>query len=300
MLYKLDMQIIAAPLIGGLIGLLTNGIAIKMMFRPLKPIYIGKFRVPFTPGIIPKEKERIARAVGRVVGSDILDDDTIKRALLSDNVHDKINSKMDEILKEYKEMDISVGEYLENKNHLEMADRMESRISENISEYIRKKLLDADVGMLIVEAAFTEISSKLNPMIMAIAGNAINSAKAPIALKINNMVDEKAGVMMKEYIDAEYKKITEYSVGKAVSEIDSRYPEFKEKIWNAYSSLVEKKLKQMLETFDVAKVVEQKIIELNIEEMEKLILSIINKELNAIIYLGGLLGIIMGFINLLF
>lgn len=296
----MDIQIITAPLIGGLIGLLTNGIAIKMMFRPLKPVYIGKFRVPLTPGIIPKEKERIARAVGRVVGSDILDDDTIKKALLSDNVHDKINSKMDEILKEYKEMDISVGEYLENKNHLEMVERMESKASENISEYIRKKMIDADVGMLIVETAFTEISAKLNPMILAIAGNAINSAKAPIALKINNMVDEKAGVMVKEYIDDEYKKITEYSVGKAVSELDSKYPELKEKIWNAYTSFIEKKLKNMLETFDVASVVEQKIIELDIEEMEKLILAIINKELNAIIYLGGVLGIIMGFINLLF
>ncbi|HAS78693.1 MAG TPA: hypothetical protein DCS38_03060 [Ruminococcus sp.] len=296
----MDIQIITAPLIGGLIGLLTNGIAIKMMFRPLKPVYIGKFRVPLTPGIIPKEKERIARAVGRVVGSDILDDDTIKKALLSDNVHDKINSKMDEILKEYKEMDISVGEYLENKNHLEMVDRMESKASENISEYIRKKMIDADVGMLIVETAFTEISAKLNPMILAIAGNAINSAKAPIALKINNMVDEKAGVMVKEYIDDEYKKITEYPVGKAVSELDSKYPELKEKIWNAYTSLIEKKLKNMLETFDVASVVEKKIIELDIEEMEKLILAIINKELNAIIYLGGVLGIIMGFINLLF
>lgn len=296
----MDIQIITAPLIGGLIGLLTNGIAIKMMFRPLKPVYIGKFRVPLTPGIIPKEKERIARAVGRVVGSDILDDDTIKKALLSDNVHDKINSKMDEILKEYKEMDISVGEYLENKNHLEMVERMESKASENISEYIRKKMIDADVGMLIVETAFTEISAKLNPMILAIAGNAINSAKAPIALKINNIVDEKAGVMVKEYIDDEYKKITEYSVGKAVSELDSKYPELKEKIWNAYTSFIEKKLKNMLETFDVANVVEQKIIELDIEEMEKLILAIINKELNAIIYLGGVLGIIMGFINLLF
>ena len=296
----MDIQIITAPLIGGLIGLLTNGIAIKMMFRPLKPVYIGKFRVPLTPGIIPKEKERIARAVGRVVGSDILDDDTIKKALLSDNVHDKINSKMDEILKEYKEMDISVGEYLENKNHLEMVERMESKASENISKYIRKKMIDADVGMLIVETAFTEISAKLNPMILAIAGNAINSAKAPIALKINNMVDEKAGVMVKEYIDDEYKKITEYSVGKAVSELDSKYPELKEKIWNAYTSFIEKKLKNMLETFDVANVVEQKIIELDIEEMEKLILAIINKELNAIIYLGGVLGIIMGFINLLF
>ncbi len=52
----MDLQMIAAPVIGGIIGLITNGLAIKMLFRPHKEIYIGKFRLPFTPGLIPKEK----------------------------------------------------------------------------------------------------------------------------------------------------------------------------------------------------------------------------------------------------
>ena len=58
------VQLITAPLVGGLIGLVTNGIAVKMIFRPLKPVYIGRFRLPFTPGLIPKERSRIARAIG--------------------------------------------------------------------------------------------------------------------------------------------------------------------------------------------------------------------------------------------
>ena len=49
----MDLQVIAAPVIGGIIGLITNGLAIKMLFRPYKEIYIGKFRLPFTPGLIP-------------------------------------------------------------------------------------------------------------------------------------------------------------------------------------------------------------------------------------------------------
>ena len=294
------LHIIVPPLIGGLIGLLTNGIAIKMMFRPLKPVYIGKFKLPFTPGIIPKERERIARAVGRVVGSDILDNGTIKNALLSENVHEKIDDKIIEFIDEYKSIDDSLNEFLEKGNHLQTVENIESKLSTDISEYIKKKLIEADIGTMIVETAFTEVSAKLNPMIMALAGNAINSAKAPLAAKVNDLANEKADILVKEYIDNEYEKIMNRSVGETTSMIDEKFPEIKSKIWELYSSFIDKKLESMLKTFNVAEVVENKINELDIEKVEELIMSIIKKELNAIIYLGGLLGLIMGIVNIFF
>jgi len=294
------LHIIVPPLIGGLIGLLTNGIAIKMMFRPLKPVYIGKFRLPFTPGIIPKERERIARAVGRVVGSDILDNGTIKNALLSESVHEKIDDKIIEFIDEYKSIDDSLNEFLEKGNHLQTVENIESKLSTDISEYVKKKLIEADIGTMIVETAFTEVSAKLNPMIMALAGNAINSAKAPLAAKVNDLANEKADILVKEYIDNEYEKIMNRSVGETTSMIDEKFPEIKSKIWEIYSSFIDKKLESMLKTFNVAEVVENKINELDIEKVEELIMSIIKKELNAIIYLGGLLGLIMGIVNIFF
>ena len=51
------------PVIGAGIGYITNWIAVKMMFRPIKEYKIGKLRIPFTPGIIPKNKERISAAI---------------------------------------------------------------------------------------------------------------------------------------------------------------------------------------------------------------------------------------------
>ena len=48
-----------APLLGGLIGYITNDIAIRMLFRPHKAKYLFGIHIPFTPGIIPKEKGRI-------------------------------------------------------------------------------------------------------------------------------------------------------------------------------------------------------------------------------------------------
>lgn len=49
-------KIIVAPILGGIIGYITNDLAIKMLFHPRNSIYIGKFHIPFTPGLIPQQK----------------------------------------------------------------------------------------------------------------------------------------------------------------------------------------------------------------------------------------------------
>ena len=54
------MRFLSGPLIGALIGYLTNWLAVKMLFRPRKALYIGKFHVPFTPGVIPRRKAALA------------------------------------------------------------------------------------------------------------------------------------------------------------------------------------------------------------------------------------------------
>lgn len=291
---------ITAPLIGGIIGLITNGLAIKMLFRPLKPIYIGKFKLPFTPGIIPKEKERIAKAVGRAVGNHILDNETITNTLLSDKIHSQLVEKVSEIIEEYKLNESTIAEFLDEKHYLESADRIEKEYSDKIAEHIRKKLVESDIGNILVESAFTDISANLNPMIMAIAGNAITSAKTSVAEKINEMADEKAGKLISDYITKEYEAVKEHSVGDIVTRIDTKLPDLEEKVWDIYSEFVERKSTSLLSAFNIAGVVEQKIIDYDLEELENLILSIMQKELHAIIYLGGFLGIIMGFLNLIF
>ena len=60
----MNLEILIPPLVGGVIGYITNDIAIKMLFHPRKAIYIGKWKLPFTPGLIPKEKHRVAKSIG--------------------------------------------------------------------------------------------------------------------------------------------------------------------------------------------------------------------------------------------
>ncbi|MBV9387060.1 MAG: DUF445 domain-containing protein [Chroococcidiopsidaceae cyanobacterium CP_BM_ER_R8_30] len=63
---------ISPPIAGGIIGYFTNDIAIKMLFRPYKAIYLGKRQLPFTPGLIPRNQERLAKNISDTIMGSLL------------------------------------------------------------------------------------------------------------------------------------------------------------------------------------------------------------------------------------
>lgn len=63
---------VSPPIVGGIIGYFTNDIAIKMLFRPYQAIYIGGRRVPLTPGLIPRNQERLAKNISSTIMGSLL------------------------------------------------------------------------------------------------------------------------------------------------------------------------------------------------------------------------------------
>ena len=73
------------PLVwGGVIGYLTNALAIRMLFRPLTRKYLFGIPVPLTPGIIPRRRGELARSIGRMVSRDLLSAETLRDRLGSE------------------------------------------------------------------------------------------------------------------------------------------------------------------------------------------------------------------------
>ena len=60
------------PIAGGIIGYFTNDLAINMLFRPYRAIYVGKRKLPFTPGLIPSNQERLAQKVADTIMGSLL------------------------------------------------------------------------------------------------------------------------------------------------------------------------------------------------------------------------------------
>ena len=67
---------IIPPLIGAIIGYRTNYIAVRMLFRPRNEIKVLGHTLPFTPGAIPKNKPRLAKAIGEVVETTFFGEET--------------------------------------------------------------------------------------------------------------------------------------------------------------------------------------------------------------------------------
>lgn len=296
----MNIELITAPLIGGLIGLVTNGIAIRMLFRPFYPVKIGKHTLPFTPGLIPKEKPRLAKAIGAVVGKDLLDPETLQKALASENLHQALNRKIDRVIERLGQEEGTVYEMLGQKGFAEPLDAAAAYVEKSAAQYVTDNLIEKGISEEILEYAVTEVIANLNPMIAMVAEPAIRKAQPVIAERMNEMIREEAPDMLEQYIDREYHNWMDKPVKEAGTFLWQKKEIIKEKIWETYLGLLQKKSGRFLEKLDVSAIVEEKINEFDVKYLEKLIMEISRKELNALVWMGGVLGMLIGFVNLLF
>ena len=66
-----------------------------------------------------------------------------------------------------------------------------------------------------------------------------------------------------------------------------------------YRTVINEHLPKILESIDICKIVRERINEMDVNETEKLIFQVMDKELKAIVWLGALLGLVMGSINII-
>ena len=82
------------PAAGAIIGFVTNVIAIRMLFRPLKEIRFLGLRLPFTPGILPKQRRKLAQSIGAMVERELLTPEILRLRLARDDVRAQIKNAL--------------------------------------------------------------------------------------------------------------------------------------------------------------------------------------------------------------
>lgn len=298
----MDFAILAGPIIGAIIGYLTNNIAVKMLFRPLRPIKIGKYTLPFTPGIIPKGQSRLAKAVGAAVGDNLLTSDVFEEKLLSDEIVGNLENSLDEFFDEKKESDTTLEQLLEMASTKEIAAEQIQMAKSSITERMTKKVKEANLGEIVSEAVLSAAKKKLagSFLELMVSDNLLNSIAGYVEENVDEYIEENGEEIVGKMVDDEADNLMNKTVGEVVTTMDQSRFNWKEIIINAYKKVVSTKGKELVQKLDIPKMVEDRVNAMDVMELEQLVMSVMKKELNAIVNLGALIGFIMGLLNLLF
>ena len=318
---------LAAPFIGGIIGYITNDIAIRMLFRPHTAKYLFGMKIPFTPGIIPKEKGRIAEAIGGAISQNLMNQEVLHRYLLSDDMTLKVRTSVEEFLEAQKHNQESVGEFFKHYLSEEELQGIVSSVNANLTSQVHTKLSDSEVGKNVAHIVVENVVDKMKAMdpteiLSGLAGGlgGIKAAAATLfggnilgkffsllrepaenmlANNINGMLQKNGAEIVSNMIGNEAQTFMNTPVAKLLEGKDEQIKQIVNTVESVYRTIITEHLPRILESVDIAKIVRERINEMDVNETEKLIFQVMDKELKAIVWLGALLGMIMGSINVL-
>jgi uncharacterized membrane protein YheB (UPF0754 family) len=129
------------PLLGAFIGYLTNRIAIRMLFRPLRAWRILGVRVPMTPGIIPAKRGELAEKMGEMVGSHLLTSADVGRTLEKEGFRRELQATVSDKLRTFLDRDLGPvaslvpDEYQERFR--ELVDLLRWKVARAIDHYLQ-------------------------------------------------------------------------------------------------------------------------------------------------------------------
>ncbi|MDE6654802.1 MAG: DUF445 family protein [Muribaculaceae bacterium] len=302
----IELAYIARPLIGAVIGYITNDIAIRMLFRPRTAKYIFGVKVPFTPGLIPKEKSRIAASIGDAISKNLMNREVLEKTLLSDEMVGKIKKGIEDFVDHQKHNDESVEQFL---NHYLSADDiryMSESASADLSSQIHTALSSAQLGTKIASIVVAHVLDKVRNGMLGMFGadQFISMVAGPVenllAKNINEMLANHSQEMIGALIEDQIRNFMNVPVKNLFAGRESQIEKAESTIISLYKTMVTEQLPRILDTINISKIIESRINEMDVKESERLILDVMNRELKAIVWLGALLGFVMGCVNLLF
>lgn len=296
----MQWEMLTGPVIGAVIGYVTNKIAVDMLFKPLNPIYIGKFRVPFTPGIIPKGKNRLGKAIGAAVGNNLLPPEVIKQTLLSDEMIDTISKQIDKAFESLSAESSSISTKLQPLLSESALSHMDTAIVDGLTHQISSGLSSMDLGKIIAEQVMEAVHDKVQGTMVAmfVKPSLLAPIEAEIEKRVNRYIEEHGEEKVGEFIQEKYTSIKEQPISSFLE--NQEITEIKEAIIKLYKMAVDNYAETLLASLNLAKIVEEKVCAMDTKEVEKLVLAIMEKELGAVVNLGAVIGFILGLINMFF
>lgn len=299
------MKILIPVIVGAIIGYFTNWLAIKMLFRPHYEKKIMGIKIPFTPGLIPKERNRIAKSIGETVGVYLLSPETIVEALSDKRTDREIKLWLENKINKIKESQQSIKEILVNildENYDKFIKTIQKNIKNIIISQVREenfksfifKAIENKVNDVNTESIYRTVNEKLKEILLQLASSQelrnglINHMElnldefAKDERKLSELIPEEILFAINKYIDENGNEI-----GNSIRE-SFKDPNIQRKIKDSISELVSQNMNKLIIAFISPELISDKVFHMiekyiNSEDANKSILMIIKSSLDKLL-----------------
>ena len=290
----MTLQNLSGPIIGAVIGYCTNYIAVKMLFYPRNEVKVWGHKVPFTPGAIPKGKPRLAKSVGNIVANTLLTEEDIKQKILSPETEEAVVDKiMDELSKK-----IYVGMGRICSNYEEYGD-LKANLSDAFTDQIMESIGKIDFKNTIATEAGRIIKEKVNGTMLAmfLSNEMLDSFIQPVGVELENYIAENGRDFVQKEVNEKIMVFEQKSILDLCEDMNVEEERIRTAVRSIYHKASENAVNGVLKNIDISAMIEDKINEMKTEELEKVVLAVMKKELDTIVNLGALIGFILGSLN---
>lgn len=290
----MTLQNLSGPIIGAVIGYCTNYIAVKMLFYPRNEVRIGGHKLPFTPGAIPKGKPRLAKTVGHVVANTLLTEEDIRQKILSPETEEAVIDKVMAELssKIYVEMGRVCSTYEEYGD-------LKANLSDAFTDQIMDSIGKIDLKHTVVTEAGRVIKEKVSGTMLAmfLSDEMLNSFIQPVGAELENYIALNGRDFVQKEVNEKIMVFEQKSILDLCREMNLQEEKIRDTVRSIYRSASADAVNGVLKNVDISAMIEDKINDMKTEELEKVVLTVMKKELDTIVNLGALIGLILGSLN---
>lgn len=290
----MTLQNLSGPIIGAVIGYCTNYIAVKMLFYPRNEVKVWGHKVPFTPGAIPKGKPRLAKSVGNIVANTLLTEEDIKQKILSPETEEAVVDKIMEELS--KKIYVGMGRIC--SNYEEYGD-LKANLSDAFTDQIMESIGKIDFKNTIATEAGRIIKEKVNGTMLAmfLSNEMLDSFIQPVGVELENYIAENGKDFVQKEVNEKIMVFEQKSILNLCEDMNVEEERIRTAVRSIYHKASENAVNGVLKNVDISAMIEDKINEMKTEELEKVVLAVMKKELDTIVNLGALIGFILGSLN---
>jgi uncharacterized membrane protein YheB (UPF0754 family) len=248
--------------------------------------------LPFTPGAIPKGRKRLASAVGHAVSDSLLTKNDIEALLLSEEVKEHVTAAV------MKHLTVGLGS--EIRLIAELTEEEYRKKRSELSLAVSKEIVDSiDLSSIMEEFGLEYIKERIHSKTLGrlIPGEKIDSIAMSVAQGMQGIVDEKGVDYVKGFVDKKFEETDSRSIEDLISKTGDKEINLQEALTDGYTKLIHENIDRSMSHIDIAALIEDKINSMPIDELERLILTVMKKELNTIVSLGAVIGVILGLLG---